>query len=68
MLTQGAAAHNLPDPLAAQEDVGVVCHRGLESLVRRNLSFAAEEALKIARSHSVRGERTKEERKKWLYG
>ena len=54
VLTKGAAAHNLRDPLAAQEDVSVVCHRGLESLVRRNLSFAAKEALKIARSHSVR--------------
>ena len=50
VLTKGAAAHNLRDPFAAQEDVSVVCHRGLESLVRRNLSFAAKEALKIARS------------------
>ena len=26
VLTQGAASHNLRDPLAAQEDVGIVCH------------------------------------------
>ena len=64
VLTQSATAHNLRDPLAAQEDVGVVSNRGLESLVCRNLSFAAKEALKIARPHSVK--RKEKRRRLWV--